>query len=170
MIEYIYLTSRKIIQVIFLYHFEETKNNVAQCLAPLVEKLKNDLDIVAIYLFGSFAAGMQTPLSDIDLAIILDHNLPPSRYFKKKLDLLAIVTSLLKTDAVDLVILNQAPLALSYQVLGKGRLVYEKKGGKTQRIGFQVKTFDQYFDFKPVERILHEGLIKRIKEGRFGGG
>ncbi|MEG3072163.1 MAG: nucleotidyltransferase domain-containing protein [Candidatus Syntrophopropionicum ammoniitolerans] len=103
-----------------MYHFEETKNNVTKCLTPLVEKLKNDQDIVAIYLFGSFAAGMQTPLSDIDLAIILDHNLPPSRYFKKKLDLLAIVTSLLKTDAVDLVILNQAAASPIIPSIGKG--------------------------------------------------
>jgi hypothetical protein len=80
-----------------------------------------------------------------------------------------MITSLLKTDEVDLVILNQAPPVLSYGILSKGRLLFEKETGKGQRVSFQVRTFDRYFDFKPVEKVLHEGLVRRIREGRFGG-
>ena len=138
-------------------------------IPSLIEKLKTDGDIVGIYLFGSYAKGKQTPVSDIDLAILLDRGFPPGRYFEKKLELLAITTSVLKTDEVDLVILNEAPPALAYRVLSDGRLLLEQKDRKDQRVSFQVRTYDRYFDFKPVEKILHEGLIRRIKEGRFGG-
>jgi len=70
---------------------------------------------------------------------------------------------------VDLIILNQAPPFLSYRILSKGRLLFERGDKKGQRVNFQVRTFDRYFDFKPLERVMHNGLVRRIKEGRFGG-
>lgn len=152
-----------------LYRFKKIEHNVLEYIPLLIGELRIDRDIVAIYLFGSYAEDKQTPVSDIDLAVLLDRDFPPGRYFEKKLELLAKITQLLKTDEVDLVILNQAPPVLSYRVLSKGRLLFEKENGKVQRVNFQVRTYDRYFDFKPIEKILHEGLIKRIKEDRFGG-
>jgi len=55
-----------------------------------------DKDVVAFYLFGSYAEGKQTPASDVDLAVLLDMGFPVERYFEKKLELLSIVTSSLK--------------------------------------------------------------------------
>ncbi|MEW5954257.1 MAG: nucleotidyltransferase domain-containing protein [Bacillota bacterium] len=152
-----------------LYRFKQIEHNVVEYIPLLIEKLKTDENIVAVYLFGSYAESKQTPVSDIDLAVLLDRDFPPGRYFEKKLELLSIITQLLNTDEVDLAILNQSPLALSYRVLSKGRLLYEKENGKGQRVSFQVRTYDRYFDFKPIEKILHEGLTRRIKEDRFGG-
>lgn len=152
-----------------MYRFKKIQHNVMECMPSLVEKLKRDGDVLAVYLFGSYAEDKQTGLSDIDLAVLLDQEFPPGRFFEKKLELLAAATSSLRTDEVDLVILNQAPPALSYRILCKGRLLLEKEGGKAQRVSFQASTYDRYFDFMPIERILHEGLIRRIKEDRFGG-
>lgn len=152
-----------------MYSFKKIEHDVMQHIPLLIEKMQIDKDINTFYLFGSFAEGKQTPVSDIDLAVLLDSNFPPSRYFDKKLELLATITSVLKTDEVDLVVLNQAPPALAYRILSKGLLLFEKEGGKGQRVNYQVRTFDRYFDYKPVEKVLHEGLVKRIKEGRFGG-
>lgn len=140
-----------------------------QYIPALTEKISIDNDIVAFYLFGSYAADKQNPASDIDLAVLLDREFPVHSYFDKKLKLLSLATSTLKTDEVDLIILNQAPPALSYQILSKSRLLFERDDKKGQRIDFQVRAFDRYFDFKPVEKVIHEGLAKRIKEGRFGG-
>lgn len=152
-----------------LYRFKRIEHNVIQYIPLLIERLRIDGDIVNLYLFGSYAEGKQTSVSDIDLAVLLDRDFPQSGYFAKKLELLSLITSLLKTDEVDLVILNQAPPVLSYRILSKGRLLFEKETGKGQRVSFQVRTYDRYFDFKPIEKVLHEGLVKRIKEDRFGG-
>lgn len=152
-----------------LYHFKKIKHDVLEYIPLLVEKLSLDGDIVALYLFGSYAEGRQTPVSDVDLAVLLERNFPRKYYFEKKLNLLSRVTSILKTDEVDLIVLNQAPPAFSYQVLYKGKLLFEKPGSKAQRVVFQVRTCDRYFDFKPVEKVIHQGLIRRIKEGKFGG-
>jgi len=142
---------------------------VTEYIPLLIQRLKQDDDVIATYLFGSYAEGKQTPVSDVDLAVLFDQNFPRKFFFEKKLDLLFTATSILKTDAVDLVILNEAPPALSYQVLKKGKLLFEKPETKAQRVNFQVRVYDRYFDFKPVETVVREGLIKRIKEGRFGG-
>lgn len=128
-----------------------------------------DKDVVAFYLFGSYAAGKQTPVSDVDLAVLLDLDFPAEHYFEKKLDLLSRVTATLQTDEVDLIILNQAPPFLAYRILSLGRLLFERRDKKGQRVNFQVRTFDRYFDFMPLEKVLHNGLMRRIKEGRFGG-
>lgn len=152
-----------------MYRFKKTGNDLTEYIPSLTEIMSMDKDVVAFYLFGSYAEGKQTPASDVDLAVLLDMNFPAERYFEKKLELLSIVTSSLKTDEVDLIILNQAPPFLSYRILSKGRLLFERGDKKGQRVSFQVRTFDRYFDFKPLERVMHNGLVRRIKEGRFGG-
>jgi len=152
-----------------LYRFKKIEHNVLELIPSLIEKFKADGDIICIYLFGSYAEGKQTPISDVDLAILLDKGFPADRFFKKKLELLALTTLLLKTDEVDLLILNEAPSVLAYRVLSKGRLLWVNKAKRSQIVNFQVRTYDHFFDFRPVERILHEGLIRRIKEGSFGG-
>ncbi|MFZ5590812.1 MAG: type VII toxin-antitoxin system MntA family adenylyltransferase antitoxin [Bacillota bacterium] len=138
-------------------------------LPILIEAISRDEDVVAMYLFGSHATGKSTPLSDIDLAILLDHAVPTQNYFSKKLALLTTATALLQKEEVDLVILNQVPPSLAYRVLGKGRLLYENPRKKKQRIGFQTRAISLYFDFLPVEKKLYAGLINRLRRGEYGG-
>ncbi len=152
-----------------MYRFKKTGNDATEYIPLLAEKICIDKDVVACYLFGSYTEGKQTPASDVDLAVLLDVEFPAERYFEKKLDLLSIVTLSLKTDEVDLIILNQAPPLLSYRILSRGRLLFERGDRKGQKVNFQVRAFDRYFDFKPMEMVIHNGLVKRIKEGRFGG-
>jgi hypothetical protein len=138
-------------------------------ISLLIEKLEKDQAITAIFLFGSYAQGKQTSLSDIDLAILLEPDYPQEDFFKKKLELLPVITSILRTDEVDLVILNCAPYSLAYRVLGQGKLLYEKEERRSHRVNFQAQVYVGYFDFQPVEKVIHQGLRQRIKEGRFGG-
>jgi len=152
-----------------MYQYKRINHDVLNNIPVLIGKLGSDSDVAAVYLFGSYAEGKQNINSDIDLAVLLVLDFPPSRYFEKKLDLLALAVSALKTDEVDLVILNQANVALIYQVFCKGKLLLGKKEQKNWRTSFQARAYDRYFDFKQVEKIMHEGLIRRIREGRFGG-
>ncbi|HBQ28458.1 MAG TPA: hypothetical protein DD719_03435 [Desulfotomaculum sp.] len=138
-------------------------------ISLLIEKLEKDQAITAIFLFGSYAQGKQTRLSDIDLAILLEPDYPQEDFFKKKLELLPVITSILRTDEVDLIILNCAPYSLAYRVLGQGKLLYEKEERRSHRVNFQAQVYVGYFDFQPVEKVIHQGLRQRIKEGRFGG-
>ena len=130
----------------------------------LVQAVKNDPEIVALYCFGSYAHGRVGPLSDVDLAVLLDQNIPPGRYFNKRLRLHSLIARIIKTDEVDLVILNSAPLLLVHRVLKGGRLLYEREPAK--RIAFEVKAIREYLDFVPVLERCQEATLNRILAGR----
>jgi len=130
--------------------------------------MASDKDVAGLYLFGSYGRGSHGPASDIDIAVLLDRDFPSRLLFDKKLGLLSLATRILKTDEVDLVILNQAPPALCFHVLKKGVVLFERTSAKDQIIAFKVRTWNTYFDFQPVGKIIQKGMIDRIRGGRFG--
>jgi len=123
-------------------------------------------EIVALYLFGSAAAGTQTPLSDIDIAVLLPENIPAHQHFDRRLQMTLDLMKLLGTDKIDLVILNQAPPLLKYQVINRGKVIYCRD--ERQRSHFEARVILEYLDFKPVLDLQFEYLKRRLREGRFG--
>ena len=134
---------------------ETHKINPVTRITHIFEKLKStlstDSDIAFAYLFGSHAGGQPTPLSDIDVAVylrgILDGN--------KRMEILGVLIDKLKTDRIDLVILNTAPLPLKMRVIRKSRLLVENS--PFVRHAFESATVSTYIDFARYEnRILKE--------------
>ncbi len=76
---------------------------------------------------------------------------------------------LLGSDRVDLVVVNTAPLALVYRVLRDGLLIYERPGGRPDRVCFEAESYVRYFDFRVLERRIHRAMRQRVKEDKFGG-
>jgi predicted nucleotidyltransferase len=78
--------------------------------------------VVAVYLFGSHAARRAHAESDIDLGVLLRYErFPTSRErFEERLRLHAWLAGELGTDALDLVILNDAPPHLARHVVRAG--------------------------------------------------
>lgn len=132
--------------------------------------LKNaDISICALYLFGSYAADRTTPLSDVDLAILLEQDEPGKNYFKHRLNLMAELSSRLGTEKVDVIILNEATPDLAYNIIKDGQLLFERPETRGRLVDFIAKTYDRYFDYLPVKKLFSLALTQRIKEGRFGG-
>jgi len=101
-------------------------------------------EIKLVYLFGSRARKKDGPLSDYDFAVYLDEN-NTQRRFEIRLDLMAKVSMRLKTDDVDVCIMNDldAP-ELNYNIVREGKLIYEKEPFK---VLVEPKIFNEYFDF-----------------------
>ena len=74
----------------------------------------------------------------------------------------------LKTDEFDLVILNNSPPYIQYEVISKGKLFYESD--KKFRCEFQALALQRYFDIKPLYDEYNFYLKKRILEGRMLNG
>lgn len=151
-----------------MYRFKKI-NNADKYFPELIKKITQYQEIVALYLFGSFARGNANENSDIDLAIIFDKNVPSEIYFEKKMDYLILATEVLRTDEIDLIVLNNAPPSLAYRVFSEGKVLYENEEKKSQRVALQARVFNLYFDFMPVRKTVSEGLKRRIREGYFGG-
>jgi predicted nucleotidyltransferase len=120
--------------------------------------------IVAAYLFGSAAMEQAHPLSDLDFALLLDASLDEELAFNLRLETMANLARLARRP-VDVVLLNQAPPLLLFQVFRHGRLIFERD--KIVRCLFQMQALNRYYDFKPYldyhqtrfrERVLQEGL------------
>lgn len=128
-------------------------------MEELIDQIKKecqkDTNIAFCYLFGSFASGKTNRESDIDIAIYLDQNTTKD-FFNKRLDLIARLTQLLHRE-VDIIILNTAYPFLRYVIIKEGKLIYSKDEDK--RIDFELKTLNDYYDFKPTMEQYNQVLI-----------
>ena len=101
-------------------------------------------EIKLVYLFGSRANGKIGPLSDYDFGIYLDEKDPKKR-FDLRLELLGKITTKLKTDDLDLCVINDIDSPeLKYNIIKDGILIFEKEPFK---VLVEPKILNDYFDF-----------------------
>ena len=105
-----------------------------QLLPPDIgERLKNLPDRVAgiaglnaLWLFGSFARGEATPISDVDLAYLPDERLTGNALDRFETHLYCTIAGILHTDEFTFVNLRRAPDYFSWQVLQEGRVLVSR--------------------------------------------
>ena len=121
-------------------------NGLSHKLSEAINILSGDNDIVCLFAFGSLIQGKLKPLSDLDFAVLLSNRLNPRERFQKHLDLIGILNDIFKTDEIDLVLMNDAPMRFSYNIIKKGKILFcrDKKG----LINFRHRITMQYLDFK----------------------
>jgi predicted nucleotidyltransferase len=103
-------------------------------------------DIVAVYLYGSYARGSATDRSDVDLAILYVKDPPPSLE-ALPLDLESDLERAIGLP-VQAVVLNRAPVDLIHRVFRDGKLVLDRD--RSRRIRFEVKARNEFFDLQSV--------------------
>jgi predicted nucleotidyltransferase len=133
----------------------------------LRQLLQHDAEIAFAYLFGSVAKGKACPESDIDVAIALEPPPAPQIAFDRQLDLQERLEKSLRRP-VDVVLLNTAPLELAHNVLCHGIPLFINDKAAHSR--FYVTHAWTYYDLQKARELFTKGLVRRIKEGRFGGG
>lgn len=122
--------------------------------------------VVAAMLIGSQARGEAGPLSDVDLAVWHEPDLDRDQRWDLQISLLDAACRALKTNEVDLVMLNEAPPLMQHRAIRDAVSLVERD--RAQRVRFETRALLDYFDTAPLRLALKEGLKKRIKEGRFG--
>ena len=108
-------------------------------------------DVLFAYLFGSYAGNRATSLSDIDIAVYLVNEVYDST---QKMDLVHSLSMVLNEDGLDLVILNQAPVTLTINVLKKHIMIIDKN--PLIRHQFESLIMRKYFDFSIIEKKILE--------------
>ncbi|NLX91876.1 MAG: nucleotidyltransferase domain-containing protein [Firmicutes bacterium] len=133
-------------------------------LNKLTAFLEKDTDILLGYLFGSQATDKAGPLSDVDIAVLLKST-SKKELFAKRLVLLREFTKIFAANDIDLVILNEAPIALKYNILKNSKPLYIFD----ENLHFQLvqETISQYLDFKPVLEYHYKSLQKRIEDDQY---
>lgn len=106
-------------------------------------------DVLAAWLFGSLARGMERADSDVDVAVLLGRRMRPRTLDDLPLDLEAELGSAIGRP-VQVVVMDHAPVDLVHRVLRDGRLLVERD--KAARIGFEVDARNRFFDMQPIWR------------------
>ncbi|OGI32722.1 MAG: hypothetical protein A2343_01855, partial [Candidatus Moranbacteria bacterium RIFOXYB12_FULL_35_8] len=101
------------------------------------------------YFFGSRARGEAGPMSDYDFAVYLDEK-DKQKMFDIKFRLMDELSRVLKTEKVDLVILNtiESP-EIKYEIIRDGQLICKKEPYK---ILVEPHILQEYFDFLTMLR------------------
>ena len=131
----------------------------------VVEFLSTQERVKLAYLFGSVAEGKEGKLSDVDLAVFLDESLSKKEKFSLQLKLISELTGILKTDKVDLTVMNNAPLLLNYNIIKHGKIF---KDDLETKIRVESGILSDYLDMKyyidrhtdlAIKRIAKRGLL-----------
>jgi len=97
--------------------------DIGERLENLPDRVAGIAGLNALWLFGSFARGEATPISDVDLAYLPDERLTGDALDRFETDLYCSIASSLHTDEFTFVNLRRAPEYFSWQVLQEGRLL-----------------------------------------------
>jgi hypothetical protein len=129
----------------------------------LNEFFSGEVRIVVAYLFGSTARGEASCLSDIDIAVLFDDALTKKEAFDLQLKLIVDLGDLLKTKNVDLIVLNDSPLLLAFNIIRDGIIL---KSDEKKRVTFETRIMSRYYDEQYyIERHMKR-TIERMSKGR----
>ncbi|MFH1654221.1 MAG: nucleotidyltransferase domain-containing protein [Pseudomonadota bacterium] len=121
-------------------------------------------DVVALYLFGSHAKGLEHERSDVDIALLFERGKEPS--LQEHLKLMSELSGLLRKEA-DVVILNSTDPVLKCQVFRYGTIVLERDRITSRR--FVAKSIMEYIDLQYNRGIVERAMYKRLEKGASNG-
>ena len=132
-------------------------------LIPLLEKFFQAHDCVELaYLFGSAAKGKAGALSDIDIGVYLSAGMTKAQRDQKRLELIAKLTTTLKNDRIDLLIINDTPPVLNFEIIKPNVLVLARD--HDLKLDVEQRIMSRYLDRKYHEDFLNKTLLKKIME------
>ena len=130
----------------------------------LINKLKayfkKESEVIAVYLFGSQAAGKEARSSDVDLGVLLDTH-DRMIEVEKRNQYMVDLANILKKE-IHPVILNSAGEELMRQIFLKGECILVKDPKKLSL--FKMTMLTRIADFGYYRNKMQSGLIRNVME------
>ncbi len=124
--------------------------------------------VLLAYLYGSAATGHTTPLSDVDIALVVDEGrIPPKERLNLELAVASEIASRCELRNADVRVINRAPLMFRGEVVTYGVLIYCIDD--EVRIEFESRTRSEYFDFLPLAEAVREAHFDYLLERGLNG-
>ena len=117
----------------------------------------NKDEVVAVYLFGSYASGKNRTFSDIDIGILLNRADPES-VNQQKMGYLTELSRIIRKD-VHPVILNFASEVLMKQIFSKGRCILINDSKKLAK--YKMSMYAKIADYAYYLNKMQKGFIRR---------
>jgi len=124
--------------------------------------------VTLAYLYGSAAAGKMTPLSDVDIALVIAHeDFIPSERLRLELAIEDKVVQTCKLKQADIRIINDAPLVLQGQGVTNGTLLFA--ANNEAKVSFETYVRSRYLDFLPVATLHRQAFFADIRRRGIDG-
>lgn len=144
-----------------MYKFSKIQGDVMAKIPELANYLSNVSQLISAYLFGSYARENQDQMSDVDIALLFYDELSIEQMNKLELSIWQQLTAILQTDEIDLVVLNQAPLSMQFEIIRTGKVICNNDNAR--RIDFEINTCASYWDFKKIKDEYDGYSLTRLK-------
>ena len=116
------------------------------------------------YIFGSEAKGTSGLLSDIDIAVFVHAGVNKAERFDLRLRLSNELSAIMK-KMVDLVVMNDSPVQLSYEIIRHGKLIF--CSDKSTKVDLEVNILSRYLDRRYYDKRHAELTLQKIASGGF---
>jgi len=124
-------------------------------IKEITEALKKFNEIEFAYIFGSHASGRATNLSDLDIAVYINNFNSPDEFIKYPYGFESAVTGnlsiIIKSDKIDLVLLNKVDILLSQKIINTGILLFERN--KLSRVKVENNIRYEFIDTEHYRRL-----------------
>jgi hypothetical protein len=132
-------------------------------LLPLLSEffLKEE-SVELAYLFGSVAEDTAGPLSDVDIGVYLSETLTKKERIYKRIDLINELSDLLKSDKLDLIVINDTGYVLNFEIIRPNVLIFSRDEG--MRVDVECYIMSMYLDWKYYEDRYNKHFLERITE------
>lgn len=131
---------------------------------PQVEELAAELaDEVLLFVFGSYARGQATPLSDLDLAYLPLRELSSEEMQALDQRLYRRLSRLLGTDDFTFINLRQVSPTLAFTVLTEGRTLADAENG--QLAAFRERVLTLYPESRRLKQSALRAFADQLQQG-----
>ena len=122
---------------------------------------ENKKDIIAVYLFGSYADGRERAASDVDLAILFDNR--DREAVNQRLDKYLVgISRSLRKDA-HLIAMDFAGEELLKQIFKKGKCLVVNDSKKLAY--FKMMAYSKIVNFHYYRSQMQSGIVRKVMEG-----
>lgn len=118
-------------------------------MKEFLNSLEKNKDIIAVILFGSYAKGKQSSLSDIDICLITS---------KENATLNILIP--LKDEGFDVLEFHTLTEVMKYKVLTEGKILVLNDRSKFKEI--KRKFLREYLAFTPKRNYYYKKLLEKI--------
>lgn len=128
--------------------------------------LKKQDYVQLAYLFGSVAHKKAGKLSDVDIAVYLNDSLDKKDRIHLKLKLISKLEEILKTENVDLVIMNDVPVSINFEVIKANHPLFIRD--INHKVDVEQYIMSRYLDRQYYDQRWAKEQIKRLKDDNHG--
>jgi len=136
------------------------KKTLIECNTKLAEFFSKQEHVKLAYLYGSAAKGKAGKLSDVDIGVFLDDSLSKKERFDLQLKMIGYVADILKTDRIDLVVMNDVPYSLNYEIIKTNCPLFVRD--KMDKIDFEHGVLSRYLDRRYYEKRATSEFLKKV--------